>query len=161
MRKDTHPERRDDDPWDDPWAQRRMGTESFTILRADPRPTASQPTTADDSLALIIGLFACQFSVSVVAILASAVGSMDVDSCSSGNCNYSLISASYFYMLIGTAIVFVAAILFAGWRRHTNRRSWWVPLTGTVIEIGVFFLSTALFAAGLGFTLAQLFGGGG
>jgi hypothetical protein len=147
-----------DDPWDDPWAPPAMGQESVTMRHFDRQTAAKPPTAADDSLGLIIGLFALQFLVSIVAILASVLSGMAVASCGSGNCNFPLVTFSGFFALIGTAIVFAGTILFAGRRRNSNRRSWWVPLVGTVIEIGLFFLSSALLAAGLGFTLTQLFG---
>jgi hypothetical protein len=98
---------------------------------------------------LTTALLVLQGAVSLIAIVLSVLNGLMVDSCTPTRCDFGLITFADWFILIGVAVLFVAALLFSKGLLKVPGNTWWVPLTGTGLVIVVFFISWLLLAAGL------------
>lgn len=127
------------------------------VRPGDPPPTWGQPRepgsggrTADIivTIVLILG------GIIEIASLAffSLFLVMMSDSCGSTTnpCDTSLMNTGWLIALIGPAVVFVPAVVWAIVRLVRRKLAWWVVLAGGALAFGVFCAGAAIMTAGLG-----------
>ncbi len=94
---------------------------------------------------LILGALGFVFLSSISLLFAMAS-----DGCTSGRCDYGLMTFGYILAVAGPPLVFLGAIVWTIIRLVRARRAWWTPLVGAAAAIVVWIAAIAIMQASLG-----------
>lgn len=113
---------------------------------SDTRPLTRGGRVADVTLSVIL-IIAGIIGFGILGFLSMFLG-MASDGCF-GQCNSGLISLGWMIALFGTPGVFLASIVWTLVRLSRRRVAWWVPLTGAMVALAVWFIGVEILRAGL------------
>ncbi|MCU1422870.1 MAG: uncharacterized protein JWN36_2521 [Microbacteriaceae bacterium] len=122
----------------------------------EPRPPRTPQTSGETirtsygaaDLPIVIFVFALQVVFILFVTYAGIISNFIGDACSERACNFGVMNASLWLIIIGPWVLFAASVLVAGRRRLRGYTAWWVPLLGIAATFVLFVISEVVLYAG-------------